>query len=117
MKCLKDLIKLKCYHTISTDQSTTRYYKCPACGYTCVTEETIKNVNKEVFMDSKVAAMISWCQAIANAYDAYSKGKMSKEVYLAIFKEKLQDKPDMSDMPEAFPDSVVKTEMSFKMED
>lgn len=98
MKCLKDLIKLKCYHTISKDQSTTRYYKCPVCGYTCVTEEKIKNVNKEVFMDSKVAAMISWYQGIANAYEDYSKGKMSKEVYLAIFKEKLKDKPDMSDM-------------------
>ena len=46
-------------------------------------------------MDSKFADMISWCQAIANAYEAYSKGRMSKEVYLAIFKEKLKDKPDM----------------------
>ena len=67
-------------------------------------------------MDSKVAAMISWCQAIANAYEAYSNGKMSKEVYLSIFKEKLKDKPDMGKLEGFGDDAVVTTNSSFTVD-
>lgn len=96
MKCPTCGYKLAVYKTLADKQanSVTRYYKCSHCSATAVGHEEIIS-DKEGIMDSKFADMISWCQAIANAYEAYSKGRMSKEVYLAIFKEKLKDKPDL----------------------
>lgn len=97
MKCPTCGYRLTVYKTLASkqDNTVTRYYKCSNCSATAVGYENLTS-NKEGIMDSKFADMISWCQAIANAYEAYSKGRMSKEVYLAIFKEKLKDKPDMS---------------------
>lgn len=96
MKCPTCGYKLAVYKTLADKQanSVTRYYKCSHCSGTAVGREVLIS-DKEGIMDSKFADMISWCQAIANAYEAYSKGRMSKEVYLAIFKEKLKDKPDL----------------------
>lgn len=99
MNCPTCGYRLAVYKTLSNkmNNSTTRYYKCPHCLGTAVGREMLIS-DKEGIMDSKFADMISWCQAIANAYEAYSKGRMSKEVYLAIFKEKLKDKPDMKEL-------------------
>ena len=97
MICTSCGSKLGVYRTFSYPDSCIRYYKCSTCGSTYKSSEEII-MSKEITMESKFADMISWCQAIANAYEAYSKGRMSKEVYLAIFKEKLKDKPDMKDM-------------------
>lgn len=99
MKCPTCGYKLAVYKTLADKQanSVTRYYKCSHCSATAVGREVLIS-DKEGIMDSKFADMISWCQAIANAYEAYSKGRMSKEVYLAIFKEKLKDKPEMKEL-------------------
>lgn len=99
MKCPTCGYRLFVYKTLANKQinTVTRYYKCSHCSAGAVGHEELIS-NKEVNMDSKFADMVSWCQAIANAYEAYSKGKMSKEVYLAIFKEKLKDKPDMKEL-------------------
>lgn len=112
MKCLTCGYKLAVYKTLADKQanSVTRYYKCSHCSATAVGREVLIS-DKEGIMDSKFADMISWCQAIANAYEAYSKGRMSKEVYLAIFKEKLKDKPDLGKLEglKAFGDDAVLT--------
>ena len=99
MKCPTCGSKLAIYKTLADNQdnSVTRYYKCAHCSATAVGYEEMIS-NKEGNMDSKFADMVSWCQAIANTYEAYCKGKMSKEVYLAIFKEKLKDKPNMKEL-------------------
>lgn len=110
MKCPTCGYKLAVYKTLADKQanSVTRYYKCSHCSATAVGREELIS-DKEGNMDSKFADMISWCQAIANAYEAYSKGRMSKEVYLAIFKEKLKDKPDLGKLEgvKAFGDDAV----------
>lgn len=112
MKCPTCGYKLAVYKTLADKQanSVTRYYKCSHCSATAVGREELIS-DKEGTMDSKFADMISWCQAIANAYEAYSKGRMSKEVYLAIFKEKLKDKPDLGELEgvKAFGDDAVLT--------